>query len=137
MTCMYSFVTDESGAVSLDWVVLTAVIVGTGASIIGSLDSGFGTTNPDEAAALRGQVVEQSFSLDMCNHGIEGLKAREAARAVNGRLSNGDVELRTGRTAFERQRFAEAAARRGNVGQTGDASADALVACDTDTIARE
>ncbi len=85
-----SFVTDETGALSLDWVVLTAVILATGASILGSIDGGFGVTNSDAASGLNGQVIERSFTgsgrgtFDPCNHGIEGLQAREAGRAGSG-----------------------------------------------------
>jgi Flp pilus assembly pilin Flp len=36
------FITDESGAVTVDWVVLTAAIVGLGIAVIGAISSGVG-----------------------------------------------------------------------------------------------
>ena len=37
-----TFVGDEAGAVTVDWVVLTAAIVGLGIAVIGTLSSGVG-----------------------------------------------------------------------------------------------
>ena len=34
------FVSDESGAVTVDWVVLTAAIVGLGVAVIGTISGG-------------------------------------------------------------------------------------------------
>ncbi len=42
-TLIKNFVADESGAVTVDWVVLTAAIVGLGIAVIASVSSGVNT----------------------------------------------------------------------------------------------
>ncbi|UWQ20233.1 Flp family type IVb pilin [Jannaschia sp. W003] len=45
--CLARFVRDEAGAVTVDWVVLTAALVGLGLAVMGVVSSGV------EAAATR------------------------------------------------------------------------------------
>lgn len=40
MTFVAKFIQDENGAVTVDWVVLTAAIVGLGIAVIGSVSQG-------------------------------------------------------------------------------------------------
>ncbi|MCK0167828.1 hypothetical protein MWU52_09740 [Jannaschia sp. S6380] len=138
MLSVRSFLVDEAGGISLDWMVLTAVIVGTGFSIVSSIPEGLEIVAFDEAAEENRQIVQQSFGTDdYCAHGIDGLKAREAARVANGggdpvdvtgslrdrRYSVSDTELRR-----ERERLA---GRRSSNGEwTRENTIAGLVDCD-------
>lgn len=79
-----SFLLAEDGAISLDWVVLTAVILGTGLAVSGSVTSGIESVSVQSATQLRGQVIRQSFGSDICENGIDGLREREAMRVASG-----------------------------------------------------
>lgn len=46
------FLTDESGAVTVDWVVLSAAIVGLGVAVVASISQGTGSVG----AAVGGQL---------------------------------------------------------------------------------
>ncbi|MEM8822416.1 MAG: hypothetical protein AAGF30_02295 [Pseudomonadota bacterium] len=74
--------TDESGAVSVDWVVLSAVLVGTGLSVLSTVRGGVSVASVDVAEQLRGQVVQRSFSSDRCQGGVGRVQAQETARAA-------------------------------------------------------
>lgn len=117
-----SFLDDESGGISLDWVVLTAVIVGTGFSIVSSIPEGLEIIAFDEAAELRGQVVQRSFGTDdYCAHGIDGLQAREAARVANG---GGDPIDVTDRLNERRRSVSDAQLRRERARLSGNRSSN-------------
>jgi len=49
-----NFARDEDGAVTVDWVVLTAAIVGLGIAVISTVAGGVGDLGDDIAAALDG-----------------------------------------------------------------------------------
>ncbi|TFL20044.1 hypothetical protein DR046_01475 [Jannaschia formosa] len=68
---------------SLDWVVLTCVLVATGLAVMGTLRGGIETTTLDVAADLRGQVVRSSFEAELCPGGVPALQAHEDARAAS------------------------------------------------------
>lgn len=40
VTCINSFLQDDSGAVTVDWVVLTAAIVGLGIAVVSTIGGG-------------------------------------------------------------------------------------------------
>jgi Flp pilus assembly pilin Flp len=52
-----SFRNDESGAVTVDWVVLTAAIVGLGIAVLTSVSGGVGNMSSDIANGLSSQNV--------------------------------------------------------------------------------
>ncbi|MCB1396004.1 MAG: hypothetical protein H6898_01940 [Rhodobacter sp.] len=51
------FLVDEDGAVTTDWVVLTAAIVGLGLAVVASLRSGAGALGTDISTALTSASV--------------------------------------------------------------------------------
>jgi hypothetical protein len=79
------FAADEGGAVSVDWIVLTAVLIGTAMAVIGAVRDGVQHLTLDQAAALRGAVVRASFEGPLCRGGLDAVQALEDTRA--GRLA--------------------------------------------------
>lgn len=53
-----NFRNDESGAVTVDWVVLTAAIVGLGIAVLTSVSGGVGDMSTDIANGLSSQGVK-------------------------------------------------------------------------------
>ncbi|CTQ48391.1 hypothetical protein JDO7802_00393 [Jannaschia donghaensis] len=87
------FAREERGAVSVDWLVLTGVLVATGIAVVGTVSDGVETAAVDTAEQLRGQVIQRSFGPDnLCSSGIDGLQARETARVAAGGADAVDVE---------------------------------------------
>ena len=56
-----SFRNDEDGAVTVDWVVLTAAIVGLGIAVMVSVTSGTKTLTEKVSNQLSGQTISTSF----------------------------------------------------------------------------
>ena len=52
-----AFRNDEAGAVTVDWVVLTAAIVGLGLAVIASVRTGVGDLAGDISSSLSGATV--------------------------------------------------------------------------------
>ncbi len=52
-----AFVKDEDGAVTVDWVVLTAAIVGIALAIIATIRGGLSNAASDIAASLSGALT--------------------------------------------------------------------------------
>ena len=52
-----NFAADESGAVTVDWVVLTAAIVGLGIAVMASVSTGVNDLGTDISTALSGATV--------------------------------------------------------------------------------
>lgn len=87
------FLHDESGASSLDWVVLTGILVGTGLAVINTVSGGIETAAVDSASQLRGQVVQRGFApANLCASGIDGVRAQEAARVASGGIDPVDID---------------------------------------------
>ena len=57
-----TFRNDEDGAVTVDWVVLTAAIVGLGIAVYGVISGGIEDLSNDINAELKKDVVGQGFS---------------------------------------------------------------------------
>jgi Flp pilus assembly pilin Flp len=53
-----NFFADESGAVTVDWVVLTAAIVGLGIAVMASVSTGL----EDLSGDIEGQLTSQGIS---------------------------------------------------------------------------
>lgn len=131
------FAQDERGAISLDWIVLTGVLVGTGMSVVSTVSSGIETVSVDADTQLRGQIIQQSFGPEnLCSAGIDGLRAREGARLAAGGsdpvnvdtwLSTYAASLSVGAVVQERDRLAGQAA--GNAGWSRDHTLQGLLEC--------
>ena len=59
-----SFLNDESGAVTVDWVVLTAAIVGLGIAVITSVGRGALDTSTGLGVVLANKEVTKDYSGD-------------------------------------------------------------------------
>ena len=57
MNVFNTFLNDESGAVTVDWVVLTAAIVGLGIAVLTSVGGGTTTLAGNVSSALAGTAV--------------------------------------------------------------------------------
>ncbi|MFY0690656.1 MAG: hypothetical protein JXR14_01885 [Paracoccaceae bacterium] len=57
-----NFANDESGAVTVDWVVLTAALVGLGLAVMASVSSGLEDLSGDIETQLTGQTIDDSFT---------------------------------------------------------------------------
>lgn len=58
MNFIKNFRNDEDGAVTVDWVVLTAAVVGLAIAAFGSINTSATTLTTDIAADIAGQVTE-------------------------------------------------------------------------------
>ncbi|MEL7183772.1 MAG: hypothetical protein AAFY65_05390 [Pseudomonadota bacterium] len=83
---------DETGAVTLDWLVLTGALVGTGMAVLGQLESGIQSANSRTADELRGYVIQSSFGAELCSGGISALQAREDSRVASAGGDRIDVQ---------------------------------------------
>jgi Flp pilus assembly pilin Flp len=63
MTMIKTFLADDSGAVTVDWVVLTAAIVGLGLAVVTSVRSGVGSLGTNISNSLSSASVATLDSL--------------------------------------------------------------------------
>jgi len=56
-----NFKNDESGAVTVDWVVLTAAIVGLGIAVLATVSNGVQNLSSDIDTQLSGQGISTTF----------------------------------------------------------------------------
>ena len=56
-----NFKNDESGAVTVDWVVLTAAIVGLGIAVLAAVSDGVDNLSSDIDTQLSGQAISTTF----------------------------------------------------------------------------
>lgn len=61
-TLINNFRNDESGAVTVDWVVLTAAIVGLGIAVISTVAGGINSMGTTIATALSGATIDANLS---------------------------------------------------------------------------
>jgi len=61
MKLFANFLNDESGAVTVDWVVLTAAIVGLGIAVLAAVSSGVENLSGDIQTQLSGQGISTTF----------------------------------------------------------------------------
>ena len=102
-----SFLKSESGAVTVDWVVLTAAIVGIAIAVIGLISSGVNSASSginDELSDV-GSLVASLFGGESTVYGAESGFQEYGFRydeAYNEGLVSGDVELASSyQTAYE------------------------------------
>ena len=62
-----TFVANDSGAVTVDWVVLTAAIVGLGLAVVASVRTGVGSLASDISTSLSGASVATLGTLGVSN----------------------------------------------------------------------
>lgn len=90
---LLDFASGEDAAISLDWLVLTGLLVGTGLSVMSTVTGGIEAASLASAQQVRGQVIRQSFGpANLCAHGIDGLRTREEARVAAGGSDAVDVD---------------------------------------------
>ena len=53
-----NFAKDESGAVTVDWVVLTAALVGIALALVGTINTGLKTASSDIASSITDAIDE-------------------------------------------------------------------------------
>lgn len=58
---MKTFKNDEAGAVTVDWVVLTAAIVGLGIAVLATVSNGVENLSGDIDTQLSGQGISTTF----------------------------------------------------------------------------
>ena len=56
-----NFANDESGAVTVDWVVLTAAIVGIGIAVMGAVSGSVKTLGASIASEVAGQSIDTTL----------------------------------------------------------------------------
>ncbi len=56
-----SFRSDEDGAVTVDWVVLTAAIVGLGIAVLAAVSGGVEDLSEDISSQLEAQTIKTTF----------------------------------------------------------------------------
>jgi len=56
-----NFKNDESGAVTVDWVVLTAAFVGLGIAVLAAVSDGVNDLSSDIDTQLSGQAISTTF----------------------------------------------------------------------------
>jgi len=61
MKLFKNFSKDESGAVTVDWVVLTAAIVGLGIAVLAAVSNGVENLSDDIDTQLSGQGTSTTF----------------------------------------------------------------------------
>ena len=61
LNAIKTFSADESGAVTVDWVVLTAALVGLGLAVMGVISGGIEDLSGDIDGVLRDDIVTQGF----------------------------------------------------------------------------
>lgn len=57
---LFKFAKDESGAVTVDWVVLTAAIVGLGAVVLAAIDGGITGMASNISTELNGETINNA-----------------------------------------------------------------------------
>ena len=91
MKTLYKFVSDDSGAVTVDWVVLTAAIVGIGMAVVTLISSGLkdGSNDINDNIATSGGFENSNVVLGLVGTGVLNADGTEIFRSPEGRLSLG------------------------------------------------
>ena len=56
-----NFFADEDGAVTVDWVVLTAALVGLGIAVLAAVETGLDDLSNDIASELQKDIIDTTF----------------------------------------------------------------------------
>ena len=57
-----TFFADEDGAVTVDWVVLTAALVGLGIAVLAAVETGLADLSGDIASELQNDIIDTTFN---------------------------------------------------------------------------
>lgn len=68
---LQTFANNESGAVTVDWVVLTAALVGLALAVLGVVSGGVEDVARDVDDVTRQDIVRNSFGADGTTLGLE------------------------------------------------------------------
>lgn len=86
-----TFLNDNSGAVTLDWVVLTAALVGTGIAVMSTVSTGIDGLSSQTEAELQGSIIRTSFVGNLCEGGLDAVQADENTRVAMARANGIDT----------------------------------------------
>ncbi len=56
-----TFANDEDGAVTVDWVVLTAALVGLGIAVLATIETGLQNLSEDIRTELQSDIIDTTF----------------------------------------------------------------------------
>jgi Flp pilus assembly pilin Flp len=87
-----TFLNDNSGAVTLDWVVLTAALVGTGIAVMSTVSTGVDGLSSQTESELQGSIIRTSFVGNLCQGGLDAVQADENARVAAARANGIDTQ---------------------------------------------
>ena len=59
---LVDFRNEEDGAVTVDWVVLTAAVVGLGVAVLGSVYTGMDTASTTVSDGVKGDYIKTDFN---------------------------------------------------------------------------
>ena len=57
-----SYLADEDGAVTVDWVVLTAALVGLAIAVLAAVETGLADLSGDIASELQNDIIDTTFN---------------------------------------------------------------------------
>ncbi|CUH16731.1 hypothetical protein JSE7799_00369 [Jannaschia seosinensis] len=131
MACLEKFIRRERGFVTFDWIVLTAIIVLTGVSVLDSLSGGVETASVARAD-LRGEALAEVLAPETCPGGPGDASAREAARIAAGGSGPVDVTAMMARVVgLDEAEFRAERARNAQAQDRGDRNVAGAAGCAT------
>jgi len=94
------FLKDDAGALTLDWVVLTAALVGTGIAVASTVSTGVDGLALNTEADLNGSIIRKTFVGNLCEGGLEAIQMDENARVTAARAEGIDTDAINVRSAL-------------------------------------
>lgn len=85
------FLNDDSGALTLDWVVLSAALVGTGIAVVSTVSTGIDGLVSSTETELNGSIIRKTFVGNLCEGGLEAVQMDENARVAEARANGVNV----------------------------------------------
>ncbi|SNT34335.1 hypothetical protein [Jannaschia aquimarina] len=76
------FLRDQRGAISTDWIILTAALLGTGYAVVSGLGEGPRLPERVSGGGLSGMVLEESLGPGVCRGGIDALRAMHGGKSA-------------------------------------------------------
>ena len=94
------FLNDDAGALTLDLVVLTAALVGTGIAVVSTVSTGVDGLAVTTEADLNGSIIRKTFVGNLCKGGLEAVQMNENARVTAARANGIDTDAINVRSAL-------------------------------------
>ena len=94
------FLKDDAGALTLDCVVLTAALVGTGIAVVSTVSTGVDGLALNTEADLNGSIIRKTFVGNLCEGGLEAIQMDENARVTAARAEGIDTDAINVRSAL-------------------------------------